>query len=77
MVRTLLHWHSESPNVNSVALSARGGVLLDPITIDEIVGDWILIMHSAHDVGRPRRQVFFVYDYIFYMYSGPVKKTVI
>ena len=51
MVRTLLHWHSESPNVNSVALSVRGGVLLNPITIDEIVGDWILIMHSAHDVG--------------------------
>ena len=75
MVRTLLHWHSDSPNVNSVALSVRGGVLLDPITIDEIVGDWILIMHSAHDVGRPRRQVFSptIALHILYVWR-PVKK---
>ena len=69
MVRTLLHWHSESPNVNSVALSARGGVLLNPITIDEIVGDWILIMHSAQCTSDdPAAKFYFAYHYIFYMY---------
>ena len=71
MVRTLLHWHSESPNVNSVALSVRGGVLLDPITIDEIVGIGSLLctVHTTSD--DPAAKFYFAYHcttYLYYMY---------